>query len=200
MTDAFQTITEQLGPPPYIIQADEKEAQEKSAAAAADAPKMVTKNVVLADGTYATQTVYSETKTPKLDHTPHLRKMIINGDVFLGSLVGSCLTKLCLRAEGVVDGIKLKKITVDSLLIMCAIVKMSEVTVSAQRSSLADCQERITMCCRALLDPKAREILKKTFLTDGKATYASFLKNLKDKEAKETKKDEEAVPSTQADD
>merc|ERR1740124_19358 len=200
LKEAFETVTEQLGPPPYIIQGDDKEAQEKLAAAAADAPKMVTKNVVLADGTYATQTVYSESKTPDIDNTPQLRKMIINGDIFLGSLVGSCLTKLCLRAEGVIDGIALKKMTVDSMLIMCAIVKMAEVTVSAQRSSLADCQERITMFCRTLLDPKAKEILKKTLLNDGKETFALFLKNIKDKEAKETKKDDEEVPTTQADD
>jgi len=200
MAEAFKTISEQLGPPPFIIQADEKDAQEKAAAAASEAPKMITKNVVLADGTYATQTVYSESKTPELDNTPHLRKMIINGDVFLGSLVASCLTKLCLRADSKIDGIKLKKMTVDSLLFMCAIVKMAEVTVSAQRSSLSDCQERITMCCRALLDPKARELLKKTFLTDGKATFSSFLRNMKEKEGKDIKEDEEEVPTTQADD
>jgi coatomer subunit beta len=200
LTEAFETITKQLGPPPFIIKAEEKEAQENAAIAAAEAPKMVSKNVVLADGTYATQTVYSEKKKPKTDNTPHLRKMIVSGDVFLGSLVASCLTKLCLRAEELVDAITLKKMTVDSLLIMCAIVKMAEVTVSAQRSSLADCQERITMCCRALLDAKAKEFLKPTFMTNGKATFGAFLKTLKDKEAEEMKKDQEVVPATQADD
>mmetsp|Transcript_31623 Transcript_31623/g.46664 ORF Transcript_31623/g.46664 Transcript_31623/m.46664 type:complete len:973 (-) Transcript_31623:59-2977(-) len=200
LNEAFETITEQLGAPPYIVQAEEKEAQEKAETAASESPKMVTKNVVLADGTYATQTVYSEAKIQQSDNTPQLRKMILNGDVFLGSLIAACLTKLCLRAENLVDGVKLKKMTVDSLLIMCAIVKMAEVNVSAQRSSLADCQERITMCSRALLDPKARSVLKKTFLEDGKETFAAFLKNLKDKEGKENKKDEEVIPTTQADD
>lgn len=200
LTEAFSTITEQLGPPRFIVNADEKAAQEKAAVAAAEAPKLVSKNVVLSDGTYATQTVYSESKAPKTDNTPFLRKMIVSGDVFLGSLVASCLTKLCLRAEGLVDAVTVKKMTVDSLLIMCAIVKMAEVTVSAQRSSLADCQERITMCCRALLDPKAKALLKPTFMTNGKATFASFLKTLKDKELEESKKDKEEVPATQADD
>jgi coatomer subunit beta len=198
--EAFEAITEQLGPPPFIVQSAEKEAAEKAALAAAEAPKLISKNVVLSDGTYATQTVYSETKTPETDSTPNLRKMIVSGDVFLGSLVASCLTKLCLRAEGLIDAIALKKMTVESLLIMCAVVKMAEVTVSAQRSSLADCQDRITLCCRALLDPKAKELIKATFLEDGKATFAAFLKSLKEKEVKDTKKDEEEVPTTQADD
>ncbi|KAI2510384.1 coatomer subunit alpha [Fragilaria crotonensis] len=200
LTEAFSIITEQLGPPRFIVNADEKAAQEKAAVAAAEAPKLVSKNVVLSDGTYATQTVYSESKVPKLDKTPFLRKMIVSGDVFLGSLVASCLTKLCLRAEDLVDAVTLKKMTVDSLLIMCGIVKMAEVTVSAQRSSLADCQERITMCCRALLDPKAKALLKPTFMTNGKATFAAFLKTLKDKELEEAKKEKEDVPATQADD
>ncbi len=200
LTEAFSIITEQLGPPRFIVNADEKAAQEKAANAVAEAPKLVSKNVVLSDGTYATQTVYSESKVPKLDKTPFLRKMIVSGDVFLGSLVASCLTKLCLRAEDLVDAVTLKKMTVDSLLIMCAIVKMAEVTVSAQRSSLADCQERITMCCRALLDPKAKSLLKPTFMTNGKATFAAFLKTLKDKEVEEAKKEKEDVPATQADD
>ena len=41
------------------------------AAEAAAGPKIVTKNVVLSDGTYATQTVYSEQKAPLTsDSTP----------------------------------------------------------------------------------------------------------------------------------
>jgi coatomer subunit beta len=126
--------------------------------------------------------------------------MIVGGDVFLGALIASCLTKLCLRAEGLLDSVTVKKMSVDSLLIMCAIVKMAEVTVSAQRSSLADCQERITMCTRALLDPKAKSILKNTFLNNGKATFAAFLQTLKDKELEEAKKNKEESPATQADD
>lgn len=200
LTEAFETITQQLGPPPFTINADEKAAQEKAAVAAAEAPKLISKNVVLSDGTYATQTVYSESKSQKLDKTPFLRKMIVSGDVFLGSLVASCLTKLCLRADDLLDAVTVKKMTVDSLLIMCAIVKMAEVTVSAQRSSLADCQDRITMCCRALLDPKAKVLLKQTFLTNGKATFAAFLKTLKEKELEEAKKEKEETPATQADD
>jgi coatomer subunit beta len=107
---------------------------------------------------------------------------------------------VCLRAEGLIDAIALKKMTVDSLLIMCAVVKMAEITVSAQRSLLAHCQDRITLCCRALLDPKAKELLKATFIEDGKATFAAFLKSLKEKEGNAIKKDEEEVPTTQADD
>lgn len=202
LAEAFEVITTQLGKPPFMIQKEDKEAKEKALAALAAGPKMITKNVVLADGTYATQTIYSEAKAPVLDSTPGLRKMIVGGDVFLGSVLSSCLTKLCLRAGDMpeFDPIALKKMITDTILIMCGIVKMAELTVSAQRSSVADCSERITLNCRALLDPKAQELLKPTLLTDGKKTFAHFLKTLKDREMKDAAKKKDEVPTTQADD
>mmetsp|Transcript_13203 Transcript_13203/g.19699 ORF Transcript_13203/g.19699 Transcript_13203/m.19699 type:complete len:975 (-) Transcript_13203:412-3336(-) len=202
LQEAFDDITTQLGEPPFVVKSKDKEAADKAAADAAAGPKMITKNVVLSDGTYATQTVYSESKTPVVsDNTPHLRKMIIGGDVFLGSIIASSLTKMCLRAVDVgVDSAKAKSMTVKSLLIMCGIVKMAETTVSAQKSSLADCSERIALCVRALLDPKATAALKKTLLTEGKAKFANFLKVVKEKEGKDTKKEEALVPKTQPDD
>ena len=203
LEEAFNTVTGQLGEGVFVLKAEEQEAAKVAMeSAAAVAPKkMVTKNVVLADGTYATQTIYSEPAKMELSNTTHLRKMLIGGDVFLGSLVASCLTKLCLRAgdTGTFDQIKLKKMTVDALLYMCAIVKMAEVTISAQRSSLADCAERITLFCRVLLDSKARELLKTTILVETRATFGQFLAILKEKEVKDAKKDEAEI-TTHADD
>ena len=209
ITEAFDTIVEQAGEPPYIIQAKEKEAEEKAAAEAASGPKIVTKNVVLSDGTYATQTVYSESKTPTLsDRTPALRKMLISGDVFLGETMSAALTKLCLRASDMptIAPAKVKSMTATAVLAMCGVVKMAEVTVAAQRSSLTDCQERITLCCRALLDPAAKELLKDIFMKDGRRRFAEFLKIIKEKELKETsKKDDDrnkkqGIATTQPDD
>eukprot|EP00568_Trieres_chinensis_P012082 CAMPEP_0183297430 /NCGR_PEP_ID=MMETSP0160_2-20130417/4732_1 /TAXON_ID=2839 ORGANISM="Odontella Sinensis, Strain Grunow 1884" /NCGR_SAMPLE_ID=MMETSP0160_2 /ASSEMBLY_ACC=CAM_ASM_000250 /LENGTH=976 /DNA_ID=CAMNT_0025459255 /DNA_START=33 /DNA_END=2963 /DNA_ORIENTATION=- len=201
--EAFDDIVTQLGDPPFVVQPEEKAAQEKAAAEAAAGPKLITKNVVLADGTYATQTVYSEAKIQTDDSTPHLRKMIIGGDVFLGSILSSCLTKLCLRASDFSQEMgapKVKSMTVKAVLVMCGIVKMAEVTVTAQKSSLADCRERVTLCCRALLDPRANSLLKGTLLSEGKATFGNFLRTLKEKEAKEIKKTKPEVLTAQADD
>mmetsp|Transcript_6869 Transcript_6869/g.15685 ORF Transcript_6869/g.15685 Transcript_6869/m.15685 type:complete len:977 (-) Transcript_6869:124-3054(-) len=201
--DAFDVITEQLGNAPFIVQANEKQAQEQAAAEAAKGPKMVTKNVVLSDGTYATQTVYSEPKISQnaLDNGPQLRKMIIGGDIFLGTIIASCLTKMCLRAPDVgVDAVAVKSMTVKALLTMCGIVKMAEVTVSAQKSSLADCSERITLCCRALLDPKATALLKQTLLNEGKTSFASFLTNIQGNEGSGKEESKEEIVTAQADD
>jgi len=205
VADAFDVVTAQLGESPYIVHAAEKEALDQAALDAAKGPKMVTKNVVLSDGTYATQTVYSEPKAATAeDNTPHLRKMVVGGDVFLGTLVASCLTKMCLRAPDVgIDAPRAKAMTVKALLTMCGIVKMAEVTVSAQRSSLADCQERVSLCCRALLDPKATALLKGILLSEGKVSFASFLRHVQDKDggsAAGGEEEKEDLVVTQADD
>lgn len=183
---AFDAIKEDAGEGPYLIKTKEKD--EKPAESSA--PKVVTKNVVLADGTYATQTIYSEAKQVVGDSTPALRRMLLGGDVFLGEVMAATLTKLCLRAGEIpeMDASKLKSMVADSVLMMCGVVKMAEVSVSAQRSSLADCQERITLNCRALIDPKVSEMLKPTILGDGKKRFGEFLKIVKDRELKESKK------------
>ena len=208
VSDAYDAVTEQAGEPPFLVATanDGKEDKDASESGGADQPKIVTKNVVLADGTYATQTIYSEKKQPSSHEKsiPALRRMLIAGDVFLGEVLGASLTKLCLRAGTLpdFDPVKLKKMTAGTLMILCGIVKMAEVTVAAQRSSLSDCQERISMCCRVLLDAHAREILQHSFLNEGRERFAEFLKLLKEKELKESskeKKENEAI-TTQADD
>jgi coatomer subunit beta len=203
LRETFSEILDQIGEASFILNNEDKKAQEKAMALAAAGPKMVTKNVVLADGTYATQTVYTEVKKV-FDTTPSLRKLLIGGDVFLGSVVASCLTKLCLRAidfSTEISPTDLKKMNMDTLLVLCAIVKMAETSDLPQKSCLADCVDRITMCCRALLDPQAQLTLKHTLLDKGKSTFASFLKSLKEKDGKDSKKkDDKGTASVQADD
>jgi len=196
--DSFDEINRQLGEAPFTVEETKEETKDGD-----DEPKLVTKNVVLADGTYATQTVYSEVKAPPpTDNLTSLRKMIIEGDSFLGSVISSSLTKLCLRASGLagIDPVSCKDMTLKALLVMCGIVKMADVCMIAQRSSASDCKERITLCCRVLLDPKANELLKDTLLLEGKTTFLHFLSVLKERESKEAEGKEEAVLTTQADD
>lgn len=196
--EAFDTILQQAGEPPFVVKAKEKDLEEK----APEGPKIITKNVVLADGTYATQTIYSEAKSAVLhDSTPALRRMLIQGDVFLGELMASALTKLCLRALPICDPLATKQMTAKAVLYMCGVVKMAEITVTAQRSSLSDCQDRISMCCRVLLDQKSQGLLKEQILGNGKKRFAEFLKMLKDNELKESKaKESNEMVTTQADD
>ena len=207
LEDTFDSIAKEVGTPPFFLKEQSKKDAADSAAKA-EQPKMVTKNVVLADGTYATQTSY--TSAPKkpvdpLDSVPKLRRMILSGDVFLAETLSSCLTKLILKAqmEPTMDKISWKKRTADALLIMCGIVKMAEITITAQRSSLSDCQDRLTLCCRVLIDPKAQSLVKDIFLEDCKKQFALYLKTIKEKQQQESKKlkaSEKAQITSQPDD
>lgn len=67
-----------------------------------DKPTSTTATRVLADGTYATETVYSSTAAANLEAVkaaakPPLRALILGGDFYTGSVLASSLTKLVLR-------------------------------------------------------------------------------------------------------
>merc|ERR1712194_516450 len=192
--DTFDEIVREVGSTPFVV-ADESNDEEKDDN---DAPKLVTKNVVLADGTYATQTSYTQAKAVEdTDKTPKLRKMIVvHGDVFVAETLASSLTKLVLLFPGV-D----KPRTAKTVLILCAICKLAEsgTTVSmAQRSSASDCQDRCTLCCRILLDPKTRDLLRPILMEDGKKQLANYL--VKVSEEQPQKKKYQETSAAQADD
>ena len=191
--DTFDEIIKEVGSTPFVIDEPSEEKTDEG-----EAPKLVTKNVVLADGTYATQTSYATAKTVEdTDKTPKLRKMIVvHGDVFVAETLASSLTKLVLQFP-TVD----KPRTAKTVLILCAICKLAEsgATVSmAQRSSASDCQDRCSMCVRALLDAKTRDLLKPILKEDGKKQLANYLSKISEDQPQ--KKKEAEVPVTQADD
>ena len=191
--DTFDEIVKEVGSTPFVIEEPTEETSGES-----ETPKLVTKNVVLSDGTYATQTSYAQAKTVEdTDKTPKLRKMIVvHGDVFVAETLASCLTKLVLQFPAV-D----KPRTAKTILIICAICKLAEsgATVSmAQRSSASDCQDRCSMCCRVLLDEKTRDLLKPILMEDGKKQLANYLAKIAEEQPQ--KKKEVEVSLTQADD
>lgn len=70
------------------------------------APTATTSTRVLADGTYATETVYSSAQQAHLEAVkaaakPPLRALILGGDFYTASVLASSLTKLVLRFKEV---------------------------------------------------------------------------------------------------
>jgi len=191
--DTFDEIVKEVGSTPFVIEETTEETTEES-----DTPKLVTKNVVLEDGTYATQTSYAQAKTVEdTDKTQKLRKMIVvHGDVFVAETLASSLTKLVLQFPAV-DKIR----TAKTILILCSICKLAESGTSvsmAQRSSASDCQDRCSMCCRVLLDTKTRDLLRPILMEDGKKQLANYLAKISSEQPQKKKQVE--IPVTQADD
>lgn len=189
--DAFDAIRGLLGDPPYILS---KEAAEKKP----DEPvtTVITKNVVLADGTYATVT---STETvggaSESESVPHLRRLVSAGDVLLGAVVGVCLTKMSLKASSEAS----HRITTGALLTIAGVGRLAEVKRAGRIGVHADCLDRLTLCCRILLDPAVRERLAPIFLSSCHDAFSSLVAQQKAVKNKASELDKKGRAS-QADD
>lgn len=137
VTAALHTIRECIGSLPLTQSFAEYAVQVAAANDVAKGTEVTPVNsgkpVVLADGTYASQSGLTETSTSTkgkdLDDimVPSLRRHLLAGDFFLGSIVSSTLTKLALRvceSTGGRDSSRAKAVIVDAMLVMCAIVEL----------------------------------------------------------------------------
>ncbi|RQM13351.1 hypothetical protein DD237_003835 [Peronospora effusa] len=170
--EAASTIFGAIGSLPLATEAmlksptDNFEGAEDPAAAGAAYSNPVTKSVVLADGTYATETSYSapavKSAATEEENVPGLRRLLLNGDFFLGAAVASTLTKLCLRvsngdvASATARNAAIKKMVVDSTRCMCAIVAYGQ-SKSSKHEIDQESARRILMGLRVLLDPASAQ-------------------------------------------
>ncbi|POM80292.1 Coatomer subunit beta [Phytophthora palmivora] len=161
-------------------------------AAGAAYSKPVTKSVVLADGTYATETSYStpvaKSAAAEEENMPGLRRLLLNGDFFLGAAVASTLTKLCLRvsngdiASATARNAAIKKLVVDSTRCMCAIVAYGQSKVSKHEID-QDSARRILMGVRVLLDPASAQATHAIITEECRTAYRHLLDTQKVQEA-----------------
>lgn len=192
LIDAFEAIRGLAGDPPF-----------SSIVATADAvtkksddliTTTVTKNIVLSDGTYASVT---STETVGNNHSeneklPHLRRLICSGDILLGTVLSVTLTKLALKATE-----DKYRITLGALLTAAGVGKLAELRRGDRIGVHADCLERLTQCCRVLLDPSVQEKLKDVFLTSCQEAYSQLVskqKVLKQKVTEQAKKGKASNP------
>ncbi|RLN72214.1 hypothetical protein BBJ28_00000530 [Nothophytophthora sp. Chile5] len=217
--EAAATIFSAIGSLPLVTEAmlkapaDTAEGAEDPAATGAAYAKPVTKSVVLADGTYATETSYTAAPSAKTtaaedENMPGLRRLLLNGDFFLGTAVASTLTKLCLRAaNGDVAGATarsaaVKKLVVDSTRCMCAIVVYGQSKASKHEID-QDSTRRILMGVRVLLDPASAQATHAIITEECRAAYRHLLDAQKAQEAEAARAaagGADGEPVTQADD
>lgn len=179
--------------------ADESEKPEKP-----EQPKAVSTTRVLADGTYATETVYTSTAAAaRLEQVraaakPPLRALILGGDFFTGSVLAATLTKLVLRYAETQSGDSVNSIRAEAILIMTSIIRVGQskfVTVPIDEDS----QERIMNCIETLAELQTSKVLNEVFLHDTKAAYARMVAT-EEKKALAKKELESQKVAIQADD
>lgn len=195
ITDAFEAVTALLGEPPFI--AASQIAEEGSG----PITTTVTKNIVLSDGTYASVTSTETVGGPSLESIPHMRKLVIGGDVLLGTVASVCLTKLCLKAakDSHLAGVATNKMVTTTLLVCAGVGKLAEAKTKGRHGIHADCLDRLSQCCRVLIDPVVREKLSDAWLTSCRESFSSIVAKQKAAKTKATELDKMSRAS-QADD
>lgn len=178
-------------------------------------PKTTTR--VLADGTYATETAYSNTTSASLEAVkaaakPPLRALILGGDFYTATVLAATLAKLVMRfkelssREGAGETRAVNELRAECMLIMTSVIRVGQsqfATVPIDE----DAQERILACLQALAEldrPAAAgsdrvRVIEDIFLRDTQAAYAKMVEH-EEKKALEKKKREDKAQAIQADD
>lgn len=149
---AFESIQKNIGSLPIFILKDEEE--KKHEEPAAQAPKMITKTIIMPDGSYGTETIMVDDQNKHLasnkeeDQLP-LRKCLINSeDDFLASCIAISLTKLTVKCKKNLQIKKFNRYSVHSSLIICALLK------SQRQQKDPNNQARLQLCLKILTSPQ----------------------------------------------
>lgn len=173
LIDAFEALRGLIGDPPFISLRDSESTGKKSDDVITTT---ITKNIVLSDGTYASVT---STESVGKDHSdleklPHLRRLICTGDILLGTVASVTMTKLALKAKE-----DKNRIVLGALLTASGVGKLAELKRGNRIGVFADCTERLSQCCRLLLDPSLQDKLKDVFLQSCQGAYSSLVSKQK---------------------
>ncbi|KAL2465006.1 Coatomer subunit beta-1 [Abeliophyllum distichum] len=185
----ISTIKQCLGDLPFFSVSEEEEAADSTKKPLLTNSTTISSRrpVILADGTYATQSAASETAFSPLTvvhgslATGNLRSLLLAGDFFLGAVVACTLTKLVLRLEEVQPSkIEVNKASTSALLIMVSILQLGQSSVLPHPID-NDSYDRIALCIRLLCNPG--DAVRNIWL---KSCHESFVQMLLDKQLRET--------------
>jgi coatomer subunit beta len=196
LTEAYDAIAALLGETPFTVVAVPKTETEEGVTTT------VTKNVVLADGTYASVTSTETVGGGGADvAVPHLRKFIIDGDILLGTVACVTLTKLTLFSAASVNhsATETNRLVTQTLLACSGIGQLAESKTQGRHGVHADCLDRLSLCCRMLLDPSVRDPLSQAFLKTCHNAFSALV--TQQKQQKTTASEQEKLRNaSQADD
>lgn len=189
LMDAYDTIKDLLGDVPFILPKVEGTEGGEGADHAKAVTTSVTKNVVLADGTYSvvttTQTTGGATANEEVAKS-NLRRLITKagkGDPQLATVAAVALTKITLKVlMQKYDGNPYPmeesgSLVVNTVMVCAGIGKMVEVLDT--ESFVQDCMDRLTQCIRLLLDPTYRSKIAEQWLVAGRDTFSKMVQAAK---------------------
>lgn len=201
----FSSLQECLGSVPFAPASDLRKESEKALEAAKTDRQPKTKSVVLADGTYATETIYDTANATNKLHgdesakIPAMRKFILAGDFYLGTAVASTLTKCCLRAMEIgnsTDDVQTKTLVIESMLYMTAMIKYGSSSLAKIKIDQHS-KERMVMCLCILAAPETQQRFRSTYLQSCRQSFSTLVDKQKQDEAAQSAIE---LPQAQVDD
>lgn len=150
----FENIKEALGPFPLLDEVAEEEIKEKK-----ENKESKPRQLVTADGTYATQSALSVAKTVSKDDKPFLRGLFYNGNYLVASALATTLSKLVIRYAKVAQGEKVNKLGGEAVLILSSIIRLGRSEVPTSKITEDDL-DRLSNSIKCICDrwPKAEQI------------------------------------------
>ncbi|EDO34974.1 predicted protein [Nematostella vectensis] len=200
----MEEIRKGLGDMPIVDDEMRKAAGDQGKAGEeAPARSAASQRLVTADGTYATQSAFSQpgaavglAKTDD-EKRPPLRQYLLDGEFFVGAAIACTLTKLALRfLQKESDLTKQNVFCANCMLMMSSILHLGKSGLS-KKVITDDDVDRISMCLRAVAE--RAPLMKDIFTVQCRQSLSSMLdanKKLED----EQKADAEKVMAIQADD
>ncbi|KAJ3254283.1 coatomer subunit beta [Boothiomyces macroporosus] len=177
---SLESIRESLGPIP-IVDHEEMLQEPHSPTVAEEKVKSSTPKRILADGTYATETIYSSANgnqngTANHSVRPPLRTLIFAGDFFVTAVLGSTLTKLALRYAQIASPIKANAFKTEVMLIITSIIRVGKSSfVSAQIDE--DSYGRLVTCIRVLASNPIDNAMVQSFLNDSRKAFGKIIES-----------------------
>ncbi|GAA5858322.1 hypothetical protein JCM1840_001148 [Sporobolomyces johnsonii] len=165
---------------------------------------------VLADGTYATETVFSSPspavnanlEAVRAQAKPPLRALILGGDFYTATVLAATLTKLVMRFKELsADAAAVNGLRAECMLIMTSIIRVGQSHFASVPID-EDAQERILTCLQSLAEldqPSRASALEDVFLRDTQEAYTKMVQH-EEKKALEKKKRDDKASAVQPDD
>jgi len=193
LESTLETVRDLVGPLPIVANIEEKEDEEglengdvKISEAKSKRGEQKTK--VLADGTYASQSI-----APTVDEKESgeeeikLRALLLSGDSFLAACLASSVTKMVLRYCSIRKlGSKASNFQIArGLLLLSSLLRIGE-KANKKNQLDRDSRQRVLTCIQALLHP---EMVQVAFLKKCRESFHSMLQTVKKIDTKDDKED-----------
>jgi coatomer subunit beta len=206
LMEAYDEIKRLIGETPFIVPKVDAEGEGEAKAVTT----FITKNVVLADGTYSVVTTSQTSGGPATDEDAsksHLRRLIISGkgNVQLATVAAVALTKITLKILlNKYDGSAYPpeesgSLVVNTVLTCVGIGKMVEVLDND--TFVQDCMDRLNQSIRLLLDPIYRDKMGDRWLAAGRETFTKMVQDARASKTRASEIDKRTgAGASQADD